>query len=192
MMTEEQLKKMAEITRGAASPEAYKEFYNLWTKTYEETFGKFLGMTLLGPAKEITEKFFKGFEVFTKFYKAWMNFYFKFYRPWTEAMGKMRDVTSKMMKGEITIESYKESYNAWISTYEETFDKFLRSDEFASDFGAFINSFLDFRKYYEDVSQGYLKTMSLPTKSDIDEINREIHLLKKQVRELSGQVKALS
>ena len=33
--------KMAEISRGDAGPEAYKEFYTLWMDTYKEIYGKY-------------------------------------------------------------------------------------------------------------------------------------------------------
>ena len=40
--------------------------------------------------------------------------------------------------------------------------------------------------------EDYLKPMNLPTKTEIDEINKEMYSLKKIVKELTGQIKELS
>jgi len=40
------------------------------------------------------------------------------------------------------------------------------------------------------LEENYLKPSNLPTKSDIDELNRELYSLRKQVKELSGKINA--
>ncbi|MCS4541538.1 MAG: hypothetical protein HY929_04340 [Euryarchaeota archaeon] len=205
--------KATEITRGTASPEAYKEFYNLWTKTYEETIGKFIGTPLLAPTKETFEKLLKGADDSVGRYKLWiaaledlskkttemlegetdpreykelydrwvetyedifddllgpaaiestrelfghwtgvlriysdslinimrmwMDSYFKLYSPWIDAMKNMSDKATEITRGTASPEAYKEFYNLWMKTYEETFGKFLGVPMFESVKGAF-------------------------------------------------------
>jgi chromosome segregation ATPase len=42
------------------------------------------------------------------------------------------------------------------------------------------------------LEENYLKPSNLPTKSDIDEVNKELYFLKKQLKELSGKINELS
>ena len=56
-----------------------------------------------------------------------------------------------------------------------------------------LNSHLmDFQKYNREMlEENYLKPMNLPTKTEIDEINKELYFLKKNVKELTSQIKEL-
>jgi len=86
-------------------------------------------------------------------------------------------------------ERYKELYNIWIESFSDTFKEFLRSGHFASDMGKFMSSFLDAQRYNREMLEdNYLKPANIPTKSDIDEINKELYFLKKQVKELTLRI----
>jgi signal transduction histidine kinase len=56
-----------------------------------------------------------------------------------------------------------------------------------------LNSHLmDFQKYNREMLEdNYLRPMNLPTKTEIDEINKELYFLKKTVKELTSQIKEL-
>ena len=89
-------------------------------------------------------------------------------------------------------EKYKEFYNIWIDTYSETFKDFSKSGHFASDMGKLNSHLIDFQKYNREMlEENYLKPMNLPTKTQIDEINKELYSLKKTMKELTGQINAL-
>jgi polyhydroxyalkanoate synthesis regulator phasin len=78
-----------------------------------------------------------------------------------------------------------------MESYSETFKEFLKSGHFSSDMGKFMSNFLDVQKYNRDMlEENYLKPSNLPTKSDIDELNKELYSLKKQVKELSYTINA--
>ena len=81
-MLENFLQKMAEkvkeLSGRTSDPEAYKEFYDLWIKTYEKAFDDFFeNMPALGPFKEILEpvknvaKIYA--DTFTSISKMWMK-----------------------------------------------------------------------------------------------------------------------
>ena len=56
-----------------------------------------------------------------------------------------------------------------------------------------MSAFMDFQKHSKDIfEENYLKPMNLPTKTDIDEINKELYTLRKTVKELTKQIKELS
>jgi hypothetical protein len=97
------------------------------------------------------------------------------------------------MEEEVSQEAYKDFYKLWIETYSETFKEFLKSGHFSSDMGMLLSHFIDFqRNNREMLEENYLKTLGLPTRTEIDEINRDVYLQKKQVKELRGRIKDLS
>jgi hypothetical protein len=111
-------------------------------------------------------------------------------------MEAMRRVSEKMpveLEGEIGPEKYREFYKLWIDTYSDTFREFQKSGHFALDMGVLMSRFIDFQKINRDLLEDYLlKPMNLPTRTEIDEINREVYSLKKKGQELAKQVKELS
>jgi len=168
------------------------EFLDLWVKTYEATFGKISEIPAIGPLREKSEKISRGFPLFFSLYSTWIDTVSDFQNISLEAMKRMNTKTVTV-EGKKGIENYKEYYNIWMESYSETFKEFLKSGHFSSDMGKFMSNFLDVQKYNREIlEENYLKPSNLPTKSDIDELNKEIYFLKKQVKELSFKLNELS
>jgi hypothetical protein len=59
--------------------------------------------------------------------------------------------------------------------------------------GVLMSRFIDFQKINRELLEdNLLKPMNFPTRTEIDEINREMYSLKKKGKELAKQVKELS
>ncbi|CAG1003466.1 hypothetical protein METP2_03473 [Methanosarcinales archaeon] len=68
--------KMAELSRGEARPEAYKEFYDLWIDTYRNTYDRLFNIeSVRSASKEITDSFTKIMEVNLNTYNSWVSMY---------------------------------------------------------------------------------------------------------------------
>lgn len=192
--TEEHLKTVQEQLK--LSLETTQEFFDMWTKSYQSTFGKLARVPAFGPIREKQEKIIKGIPIYTNLYTTWVESSINFQNVFMEAMKityeKIMDNT-KMEKECISPEKYKEFYKIWIDTYSETFKEFMKSGHFSSDAGKFMSTFMDFQKYNRDtVEENFLKPSNLPTKTEINEINKELYDLKKTVKELTKELKELS
>ncbi len=173
--------------------ESTQEFFDLWLKTYEATMGRLVEMPALGPAREKSEKLMKVFSTSVNLYAAWMDSNANFQSVFTEAMRRVREKMATGKEREISPERYKDFYKVWIETYSETFKEFLKSGHFASDMGRLMSYSIEFQKYNKEMlEENYLKPANLPTKTEIDEINKELYSLKKKVRELTDQIKESS
>ena len=170
--------------------ESTREFLDMWVKTYETTFGKISEIPAIGPMREKSEKMSKGLPLFFSLYSTWMDTVSDFQAISIEAMKRM-SAKKISMEGKTGVENYKELYSVWMESYSETFKEFLKSGHFSSDMGKFMSNFLDVQKYNRDMlEENYLKPSNLPTKSEIDELNKELYSLKKQVKELSSTINA--
>jgi len=169
-----------------SSFESTQEFFDLWLKTYNATMGRLAEMPALGPAREKHGKTMKGFSNFVNLYTAWMDTNINLQNVFMEAMRRVQEKTAAEMEGEISPENYKDFYKIWIETYSETFKEFLKSGHFASDMGKLMSYFMEFQKYNRElIEENYLKPMNLPTKTEIEEINKELYSLKKTIKELN-------
>jgi class III poly(R)-hydroxyalkanoic acid synthase PhaE subunit len=173
-----------------SSFESTQEFFDMGLKAYEATYGRLIEMPALGPTREKSEKLMKGFSNFVNLYTTWMDSNVNLQSVFMEAMRRMHENTAIEMDGEISPEKYKDFYKIWIETYSETFKEFLKSGHFAEDTGKFMSYFMEYQKYNREMlEENYLKPMNLPTKKEIDEINKELYSLKKTVKELTSQIK---
>ncbi len=135
----------------------------------------------------------KVFSTFVNLYAAGMETRSNLQSVFMEAMRKVQEKTAKDMEWEISHEKCKDFYRIWIETYSETFKEFSKSDHFASDMGKLNSHLMDFQKYNREMlDENYLKPINLPTKTEIDEINKELYSLKKTVKELTIQIKELN
>jgi len=172
--------------------ESTREFYDQWVNMYKNTMGKLVEMPAVGPSREKSEKMMKGFSTFVNLFAAGMDTSSNFQKVFMEAMQKVQEKIPADMGGEINPDKYKEFYDIWIETYSETFKDFARSGHFVSDLGRLNAHLMDFQKYNREMlEENYLKPMNMPTKTEIDEINKELYTLKKTVKELTSQIKEL-
>src|SRR3972149_4455633 len=175
-----------------SSFESTQELFDMWLKVYNATTGRLVEMPAPGPTREKSEKMMKGFSTFVNLYAAGMDSNSNFQSVFMEAMRKVHEKTATDMEGEISPEKCKDFYKIWIETYSETFKDFLKSGHFAPDMGKLNSYLMDFQKYNREMlEENYIKPMNLPTKTDIDEINKELYSLKKTVKELTSQIKEL-
>lgn len=170
-----------------------QEFFELWLKTYKAIYGGLIEIPAMGPMREKYEMEMKRFSVAADLYSAWLESYLNFQNVFMEAMRRMHEKMAEQMKGEITPEAYKDFYKTWVETYSETFKEFLKSDNFSSDMGKFMSYLMEFQKNNRDMlEENYLRPLNLPTRTEIDEINREVYTLKKTVKQQGNQIKELS
>ncbi len=175
-----------------SSVELTHEFFDQWLKTYESTYGRLVEIPAMGPMRERSEKMVRSFSVSVNLYTAWMESLVNFQNVFMEAMRRMREKMTTEMKGEVSPEMYKDFYQLWIETYSETFKEFLKSGHFSSDMGRLTSYFVDFQKSNRElVEENVLKPINLPTRTEIDEMNRELYNLKKIAKNLTRDMDSL-
>ncbi len=168
--------------------ESTQQIFDTWLNTYESTFGRLLKAPAIGPTRERTEKVLQGIPDFVNLYASWTDAAINFQNVFMEATRKTQE---KIVEEQP--QTYRDFYSIWLETYADTFKEFLKSGHFAVDMGKFMSYFMDVQQYNKDMLESnYLKPMNLPTKSEIDEIYKELYMLKKQVKGLTKQVKSLS
>ena len=101
-----------------------------------------------------------------------------------------KKINNLLEKGE-TAEDSKQIYNDWIKVLEGHFMELLKSREYTNVLNSTITSLADYKGVKNDVTDIFLKEMRIPTGRDMDELYKELYLMKKKVKELSRQVEKL-
>ncbi len=144
-------RKMAEVSRGDAGPEAYKEFYNIWMDTYQETYGKHIQS--MQPSKELFESFVQSTSIYLNMYKSWIA-----------ALEKMSKKAEELSKQTADPEAYNEFYNLWVKMYEKAFDSFFEDMPMAGPMKEMMEPVKSMAKIYADtfarMSRMWMKSYS--------------------------------
>jgi hypothetical protein len=99
-------------------------------------------------------------------------------------------VEKRVAEEGVSPSSYKGYYDLWMETYSETFKEFLKSRFFATDLARLTSNSMDFQKSSRElIEENLLKPANLPTRTEIDELSKEVYLLKKQVKELARNLR---
>ncbi len=148
--------KSAEISRGNASPEAYKEFYTLWMDTYQETYGRLFDAQSMRPSKEVLEYFVRSANVNLNLYKSWIA-----------TLEKLSQKAKELSEHSADPEAYKEFYNLWAKSYEKAFDNFFKNTPTFSPFKEILEPVKNAAKIYADTftSMSKIWVKSYPSSS---------------------------
>jgi hypothetical protein len=95
-----------------ATPQKYREFYDEWIKTYQNSFGKFYPIPTLKSNKETLEKFLSSAEESNKIYRSWIA-----------RLEENSRKTKEILKDEPDPAKYKEVYDMWMKSNEKIFDE---------------------------------------------------------------------
>jgi len=109
--TGEMFEKTANLSK-EATPQKYKEFYDEWIKTYQNSFGKFYPIPTPKSNKETLEMFLSSAERYNKLYSSWI-----------EELEENSRQTKEILSGKPDPAKYKECLDMWIKSYEKIFDE---------------------------------------------------------------------
>jgi archaellum component FlaC len=171
--------------------QASHDFFELWEKAYEASYGRIIEIPTMGPSREGADRLRKNFEATVNLHAAWAQSIASFQSAFMEATRRTQEKVEKQVAEEgASPSSSKEYYELWMNTYSETFKEFLKSRFFASDLARLTSNSMDFQKSSRDlIEENFLRPANLPTRTEIDDLSKEVYLLKKQVREMARDLK---
>lgn len=189
-------KQWAEMTGATATgePENMAEILKQMTKTFYEAqaedFRKILNIPQLGINRYYQERFNKAVEKASDFQSALTEFLQLLMIPVEKAYYNVQEEIAKMEKeGKAAVKDSKALYQLWIQKLEDHYMRLLRSDDYMNTLTETLNKLHDFRAARAEFFMDLLQNLPIPTNRDMDELYRDLHILKKRVKELERKVK---
>lgn len=180
---------MQDALKGKQDPAKYKELYDSWMQGYEAAFGKFLKMPMVGPSRQLLEKIHKSIDSFIKYCGATVDFNMVLYSPSKETIEELVQKAQTILKGEATQEKYKQFYELLVKTFEDRFYQLFKTPAFAESVKTSLDSYLDFRNSHSEVIEEMLKSTPVITRTEIDDVYKELYNLKKRIKEMEELLK---
>ena len=100
---------------------------------------------------------------------------------YAKAMKETMDRAPKQLLTKDDFENYRRSA---IESFEDAFTELFASPEFSAVYGKMFSSQLDVSKSIQSIAEKNSKTLNLPTRSEVDDILKDVADLKRTVRDL--------
>jgi hypothetical protein len=100
----------------------------------------------------------------------------------------MKETMERAPKQLVSKDDFENYRRAAIEAFEDAFTELFASAEFSAVYGKMFSSQLDVSRAIQGIAEKNFKTLNLPTRSEVDEILRDVADLKRSVRDLKRSV----
>lgn len=183
----ERLKKSGQATGRYDFGELDREFLDRWTDTYKTEFRQFLKMPQLGLTRFYQEKFNAFIDKTHLFQAALAEFHHLLYLPMEKTLGAMQEELAKLTESGELPEDSKYYYQMWIKMLEGHYMTLFKSPEYTRNMAKTLDTLNDVVSARQEVMEDLLKQVPVPTQTEMDELYKEIYLLKKRIRTLEKE-----
>jgi hypothetical protein len=104
---------------------------------------------------------------------------------YTKAMKETMERAPKQLFTKDDFENYR---RAAIEAFENAFTELFASAEFSAVYGKMFSSQLDLSRTIQGIAEKNSKTLNMPTRSEVDEILKDVAELKRSVRDLKRSI----
>lgn len=152
--------------------------------TYEKEFSRYLKLPQLGLGRLYQERSLTVMDKLNSLQLVLSEFLHLLYLPIEKSLNSLQEEMAMMTEAGPLDEKPKTYYNLWIKLLEGHYMELFKDQEYADSMGKTLYALNDFLAARQTVVNDFLKQVNVPTNDDIDDLSKEIYLLKKRVRAL--------
>lgn len=89
------------------------------------------------------------------------------------------------------VNSVRQVYNIWVDACEEVYAEYAMSDDYAKRYGEMVNALMAVKQQGARLVDESLEAMNMPTRSEIDGLQRRLHDSRNDYRKLSGEAERM-
>lgn len=166
--------------------------YKIWKELYESDFQKFYHIPQLGLTRNYQEQMNDAADKGTRFFMAFSEFMGLLSAPLEKAGSSVMETYQKMVDENQISDEPKQVYKIWIKTLEGYYMQLLQSSEYNRAMNDLINCQAEYKKAMGQILTACYKQLQIPTNQELDELYREIYLLKKKLRSVEKEHKTMT
>jgi len=168
---------------GGDSSELLGQTRLLWD-AWERSAGRLLETPSMGYSRETTEMLQRGFEAWVDYRRAVFEFSVVLNEAWAASGQAGVDMLRRRAEANTPITSLREFVNVWSEATDGSLEDAFRAPRYAEAQAAMLAAAMRYRLRERDIVETALKMTDIPSRSELDETNRRLHALKREVREL--------
>ena len=173
-----------------ASVEAYQfqdideNIFRLWTDIYEKEFRRFFQIPQLGLMRSYQEKALQAADKFNLFQSNLAEFMRLLGMPFNHSLQVMQEKLAKMAENGELSDDTRVYYQMWVKVLEGHFMTLFQTPEYVESLARTLNTLADFSAARDAALEDLIGTLPVASRSDMDDMARELYELKKRLRRL--------
>jgi polyhydroxyalkanoate synthase subunit PhaE len=177
--------KVQESTKSYTFENIDEDVVKVWSELYETELRKIFNIPQLGLTRFYQEKMIRSVDKFNIFQSSLTEFLRLLSLPMEKSFQVMQGKLTELAdKGNLPEDS-KAYYQMWIKILEGHYMKLFQSSEYTNILNKTLHSMSEFSEAKKELLQDtLLYTLPVPTQKEMDELYKEIYLLKKRIKEL--------
>jgi polyhydroxyalkanoate synthase subunit PhaE len=161
-----------------------ENMFRAWIDMYETEFRQFFNIPQLGLARGYQEKFNLAVDKYNIYHSTLAEFVRVLSLPLSHSVAVMQDKLGEMAEKGVLPDDSQKYYQIWIKILEGHYMKLFQSPEYNRILANTLNAISDFSASKDAVIQDMLSVLPIPSRKEIDDLERELYELKKRIRAL--------
>ncbi len=169
-----------------------KDLYSKMNNVFGKTFEPLLKLANPGKEKENVEATIALLDKVTEYSIKQSELQSQLYKTMQSSMETLaketQDKYKDMKPGSFNMPTPQEMYNEWVKTNEKTFSDLFATDEFSKVKAEALTLTMDVKKHFQKQFENVFEQYPVAFKSEMEEVYRTMHDLKKTVKELQTKL----
>ena len=159
-----------------------ENMFRAWTDMYETEFQQFFRIPQLGLTRGYQEKFNQAVDKYNIYNSSMSEFVRVFSLPISNSVAVMQEKLGEMAENGALPDDSQKYYQLWIKILEGLYMKLFQSPEYNQVLANTLNAISDFSATKDAVLQDMMSVLPVPSRKEIDDLEREVYELKKRIR----------
>lgn len=166
------------------TPHGARSFIDLYWDWWEGTIGRLIESPSVGHTRELNHAVAEAAQAWGEFRRAATDYGVVVAGGWTEAWAEFVGALPDHPPGSI-----RDLLRLWGTTADQVLTRLFASQRYSEVQGAVLNAAMRYRLAERKVVDLYLRTTHVPSRTELDEANRAIHELRRELRALRKEVR---
>ncbi|MGD8942071.1 MAG: poly(R)-hydroxyalkanoic acid synthase subunit PhaE [Desulfobacterales bacterium] len=162
--------------------------FRAWNEIYEKEFRQFFNIPQLGLTRFYQEKVNQTLDKFNLFQTAIGEFMRLLYLPVTKSFSVIQEKLGELSEAGELPEDPQKYYQMWIKILEGHYMTLFQSTEYIETMGKTLGAMSEFSAAKNDLLEDILNMLPIPKQKDMDDLYKEIYLLKKRIKALEKKL----
>lgn len=161
-----------------------RESLQLWSDLYQKEISRYFRIPQLGLGRFYQERLNETLDKFNIFAAALAELLHLLSRPFEKSTAVVQEKIEELIRTGGLPEDSEAYYRMWLKTLEGHFMTLFQSPEYNDSLRETMSALGDYLTARNRIFQDMLQALPVPTRKEMDELSREVYLLKRRVRTL--------
>jgi len=184
----QKLGKLGETTEPYKFENLDQEVFKHWLELYEKEIQPYLKAPQLGLNRFYQERANQLIDRYNLYQAAMSELMHIIYVPLEKSVKVMQDKFEDLAREGQLSENFKDYYNMWIKILEGHYMTLFKSPEYLQSLSKTLTAVADYKTAQHQMLTDLLQALPIPTHRDMDDLSKELYLLKKRVKELEARL----